>query len=745
MPTCENCQVRDARMRLDGIVNGRKESHYFCQQCGEQVMRGLSAENEQAEGVLGNIFGRAGANGQTSTNTATAERQGTGSKTPTLDRFGRDLTRAAADGKLDPAAGREREIRRVMTVLGRRQKNNPVLVGEPGVGKTAIVEGIARQINDGSVPPFLRGKRIISLNLGGMVAGAMFRGQFEERMKGMIEEASSDPNVILFIDELHTVVGAGAAEGAVGASDMLKPALARGDLRLIGATTLDEYRKHIEKDAALERRFQPVLVGEPTVEEAIPMLQAVRPHYEQHHGVRIPDETLLAAATLSDRYINDRFLPDKAIDLIDEAGAALRMEASENGAVHEPVTDLERQLGEVQAEKEAAALKEDYEQAARLRQQEVQLNERLVTARAEAGTTELPVVSPELVAKVVETITGVPVGQMLESERANLINLELDLGNRVIGQDEALVAVSRAVRRSRAGLKDPKRPIGSFLFLGPTGVGKTELARALAAELFGGEEAIIRLDMSEYMEGHTVSRLFGSPPGYVGHDDGGQLTEAVRRRPYSVVLFDEIEKAHPDVFNALLQIMEDGRLTDGQGRTVDFKNTVVIMTSNVGSSDLRKVGKLGFGTAKSIEGEDTRVNEARKSHTLEGLRRAFRPEFLNRIDQVIVFHQLNRDNLSRIVDLMVAEVAIRLQAQGIALEIGDQVKGFLINEGYNEEFGARPLRRAIQNHIDDVLADAILAGEVLPGSTVSLELVEGAVRVAAIQALPIEAMPVLAS
>jgi ATP-dependent Clp protease ATP-binding subunit ClpC len=729
-------------MRFDAIIgaSGRRESHYLCQQCGEQFMRGAMMANgdgESAEGVLGNIFGRNAA-GQAATGTATAERQGTQSKTPTLDRFGRDLTRDAADGKLDPAAGREREIRRVMTVLGRRQKNNPVLIGEPGVGKTAIVEGIARQINEGTVPPFLRGKRMVALNLGGMVAGAMFRGQFEERVKTMIEEASANPEIILFIDELHTVVGAGAAEGAVGAADMLKPALARGELRVIGATTLDEYRKHVEKDAALERRFQPVLVGEPSVEEAIAMLAAVRPHYEKHHGVRIPDESLQAAASLADRYINDRFLPDKAIDLIDEAAAALRMEISETGEGPEPVADLERELADIQSRKEAAALSEDYEQAARLRQQEVQLVERLKHARAEAGLVEMPEVTPALIAKVVEGWTGVPVGQMLESERANLINLEQDLGARVIGQEEALVAVSRAIRRSRAGLKDPKRPIGTFLFLGPTGVGKTELARALAAELFGGEDAMIRLDMSEYMEPHTVSRLFGSPPGYVGHDEGGQLTEQVRRRPYSVVLFDEVEKAHPEVFNALLQIMDDGRLTDGQGRTVDFKNTVVIMTSNVGSSELRKVGKLGFITTRGQEDETERVNEARKSHALEGLRRAFRPEFLNRIDQVIVFRSLSREDLRQIVDLMLAEVARRLQTQDITLEVGDDVRQFLMDEGYNEEFGARPLRRAIQSHVDDVLADAILAGTVQPGQTAQLSLDEGAVRVTPVMALVAE-------
>ncbi len=731
MPKCEKCQIKDAQVRLDGIVNGQRESHLFCETCAREIMEGAMGHVASGQGgqgaALGNIFGRGAGQGQAGT--ATAERQAPPSKTPTLDQFGRDLTNDAAEGRLDPAAGREREIRRVITVLGRRQKNNPVLVGEPGVGKTAIVEGIARRIADGTAPGFLRGKRIISLNLGGMVAGAMFRGQFEERVKGVIAEATADKNIILFVDELHTVVGAGAAEGAVGASDMLKPALARGDLRLVGATTLDEYRKHIEKDAALERRFQPVLVGEPSVEEAIPMLQAVKPHYEQHHGVRISDAAIEAAASLSDRYIADRFLPDKAIDLLDEAASTLRLEASEKGEGPQAVADLEAQLADIQAQKESAAQAEDYERAAKLRQQEIVAQQKLDHARAEAGEAAPLVVTPELIAAVVEGITRVPVGQMLESERANLRNLEEDLRGRVIGQDEALAAVSKAIRRSRAGLKDPKRPIGSFLFLGPTGVGKTETAKALAAELFGGEDAVIRLDMSEYMEPHTVSRLFGSPPGYVGHDEGGQLTEQIRRRPYSVVLFDEIEKAHPEVFNALLQIMDDGRLTDGQGRVVDFKNTVVIMTSNVASEDLRKVGKLGFATTRGQEDAASKADDARKSKALEGLKRAFRPEFLNRIDQVVVFHSLTREDLRRIVDLLLANVQGRLAEQGIALDVTDEAKAFLITEGYDEEYGARPLRRAIQSHVDDALADAILAGEVASGATARLVMEDGAIRV----------------
>jgi len=739
MTPCEKCQVREAHVRLEGIVNGRRESHLFCQPCAEEIMRGLeglsggAGTGAAAPGgaALGNIFDAVGGRGgQGQGGTATAERQAPASKTPTLDQFGRDLTKDAAEGRLDPAAGRDREIRRVITVLGRRQKNNPVLVGEPGVGKTAIVEGIARRIADGTAPGFLRGKRIISLNLGGMVAGAMFRGQFEERVKGVIAEATADKDLILFVDELHTVVGAGAAEGAVGASDMLKPALARGDLRLIGATTLDEYRKHIEKDAALERRFQPVLVGEPSVEEALVMLQAIAPHYEKHHGVRIDDAAIEAAASLSDRYIADRFLPDKAIDLLDEAASTLRLEASEKGEGPGAVADLEAALADLQARKESAAQAEDYERAAGLRQQEIVAQRKLDHARAEAGAAAPLVVTPGLIATVVEGITGVPVGQMLESERANLRNLEEDLRGRVIGQDEALAAVSKAIRRSRAGLKDPKRPIGSFLFLGPTGVGKTETAKALAAELFGGEDAVIRLDMSEYMEPHTVSRLFGSPPGYVGHDEGGQLTEQVRRRPYSVVLFDEIEKAHPEVFNALLQIMDDGRLTDGQGRVVDFKNTVVIMTSNVASSDLRKVGTLGFATTRGQDDAASKADDARKSKALEGLKRAFRPEFLNRIDQVVVFHSLTREDLRRIVDLLLANVQGRLAAQGIALDTTDEVKAFLIAEGYDEEYGARPLRRAIQSHVDDALADALLAGELGADQTARLVVEGDAIRVA---------------
>ncbi|TMC97235.1 MAG: AAA family ATPase [Chloroflexi bacterium] len=726
---CERCKQNPARVRVDEMVNGRRVQHYLCQSCVDELMGAAmeqmggpdgegTPENSPPFGFAPNTNNSASAAG--GVNTATAERQAKHSKTPTLDQYGRDLTAEAAEGKLDPAAGRQRELRRVITVLGRRQKNNPVLIGEPGVGKTAIVEGLARRINEGNVPTALRGKRIVSLNIGGMVAGAMFRGQFEQRIKSILEELRKAPEVIVFIDELHTVVGAGAAEGAVGAGDMIKPALARGELHCIGATTLDEYRKHVEKDAALERRFQPVMVGEPSVEEAIEMLQTVRGNYEAHHRVEITDAAVEAAVKLSDRYINDRFLPDKAIDVMDEAASALRLDATEQGIVSPTlVADLEAELTDIQSKKEAAATAEDYERAAKLRQQELVTQDKLEKARVEAKGASALVVAPEQIAQVVENWTGVPVSQMLETERQNLRNLEDDLRKRVIGQNEAIGAVARAIRRSRAGLKDPKRPIGSFLFLGPTGVGKTELAKSLAAELFGGEANLIRLDMSEYMEPHTVARLFGSPPGYVGYDEGGQLTEQVRRRPYSVILLDEVEKAHPEVFNALLQIMDDGRLTDGQGRTVDFKNTVVIMTSNAGSTELKRAVRIGFSTRK---GEDERdeQHEAMRSKAMEGLKRMFRPEFINRIDQIVVFHSLGREDLYQIVDLLLAQVRSRLGEQGIDLVVSDKARDFLLREGFDEEYGARPLRRAIQTYVDDTLADALLAGTIASGQTAVL-------------------------
>ena len=735
---CERCQKNPARLRVDQIVEGRREQHYLCQSCVDELMAEAMEQMGGADGQntpegMGMPFGFTPNNNSASAagraSTATAEQQAKHSKTPTLDQYGRDLTGEAAEGKLDPASGRQRELRRVITVLGRRQKNNPVLIGEPGVGKTAIVEGLARRIQEGNVPAALRGKRIVSLNMGGMVAGAMFRGQFEQRIKAILEELRRADDVIVFIDELHTVVGAGAAEGAVGAADMLKPALARGELRCIGATTLDEYRKHIEKDAALERRFQPVMVDEPSVEEAIEMLRIVRNNYELHHGVSITDESIEAAVKLSDRYINDRFLPDKAIDVMDEAASALHLEATEKGIVSPTlISDLETALADIQTRKEAAANSEDYERAALLRQEELLTQAKLDKARAESGGTITLIVTPEHIAQVVENWTGVPVSQMLESERQNLRTLEDDLRKRVVGQDEAISAVARAIRRSRAGLKDPKRPIGSFLFLGPTGVGKTELARALAAELFGGEDAMIRLDMSEYMESHTVSRLFGSPPGYVGYDEGGQLTERVRRRPYSVILLDEVEKAHPEVFNALLQIMDDGRLTDGQGRTVDFKNTVVIMTSNAGSADLKRAMRIGFTPIKYADDRDEQ-HEAMRSKAMDGLKRMFRPEFINRIDQIVVFHSLGKDELYRIVDLLLAQVRSRLAEQKIELVVSDEVRDLLLREGYDEEYGARPLRRAIQTHVDDALADAVLAGTIMPGQAARLVVQDGKIAI----------------
>jgi ATP-dependent Clp protease ATP-binding subunit ClpC len=722
------------------MVNGHRESHFLCQSCVEEVMDtmnqmggfgdsevpgapspfGFTTNNNNNNNTLGSAS-RAGG-----VNTATAEKQAKPSKTPTLDQYGRDLTLEAAEGKLDPAAGRERELRRMITILGRRQKNNPVLIGEPGVGKTAIVEGLARKIVSNEVPATLRGRRIVSLNMGSMIAGASFRGQFEQRIKSILEELRNAPEIILFIDELHTVVGAGASEGSVGAADMIKPALARGELRCIGATTLDEYRKHIEKDTALERRFQPVKVDEPSEAEAVEMLKLLRPNYELHHGVSITDEAVEAAVKLSNRYINDRFLPDKAIDVMDEAGSALMLDASEKGVIS-PST-LERELVALQQQKEAAADAEDYEQAAKLRQQELVTLQKLERARNQSDQTISLLITPEQIAQVVELWTGVPVSQMLDSERTSLQTLEADLRTRVVGQDEAISAVARSIRRSRAGLKDPNRPIGSFLFLGPTGVGKTELAKAIAAELFGGEDHMIRLDMSEYMEPHTVSRLFGSPPGYVGHEDGGQLTEQVRRRPYSVILLDEVEKAHPEVFNSLLQIMDDGRLTDGQGRTVDFKNTIVIMTSNAGSADLKRAVNMGFTSKK---GDDARGEqfEIMRSKAMEGLKRAFRPEFINRIDQIVVFHSLGREELYRIVDLMVAQVRTRLQEQRIELIVSDEVRDFLLEVGFDEEYGARPLRRAIQTHVDDALADAILDGTIASGQQALLSMDDGKIVV----------------
>jgi ATP-dependent Clp protease ATP-binding subunit ClpC len=637
-----------------------------------------------------------------------------------LKKYTRDLTAMAREGRLDPVIGRDEEIKRVIQVLSRRTKNNPVLIGEPGVGKTAIADGLAQKIVNADVPELLRGRRVLALDLGAMVAGSKYRGEFEERLKGALDEIQRCKDVVLFIDELHTVIGAGAAEGAIGASNMMKPMLARGELQCVGATTLDEYRARIEKDAALERRFQPILVGEPTVEETVAILEGLRDRYEAHHKVSITDAAIREAAHLSDRYISDRFLPDKAIDLLDEAASKLRIEAT---MLPPDLRDMELKLQELTREGAAAVQAQDYERAAQLKDQSVKIQATFVTAKdawlADKGIADATVDADDIAA-LVSKWTGIPVQRMLQEEADKLLAMEDDLHGRVIGQERAVAAVSEAVRRARAGLKDPKRPIGSFIFLGPTGVGKTELARALAELLFDDEAALIRLDMSEYMEKHAVSRLTGAPPGYVGYDEGGQLTEQVRRRPYSVVLFDEIEKAHPDVFNALLQILDDGRLTDGKGRTVDFKNTVVIMTSNVGGSVISKQ-RLGF----AAEGEEL-GHDALEKRLLEELRKAFRPEFLNRVDEIIVFDPLSREQLTAVVDLLLTHLRELVKGQGMTLEVSKAAEEYVAEQGYDVEYGARPLRRAIQRLVENPLSSALLRGEFEEGDTVKVDLVDGA-------------------
>jgi ATP-dependent Clp protease ATP-binding subunit ClpC len=632
-----------------------------------------------------------------------------------LDQFGRNLTQLAREKKLDPVIGREREIERVMQVLSRRTKNNPVLIGEPGVGKTAIVEGFSQRIVANDVPETLKGKQLYTLDLGALVAGSRYRGDFEERLKKVLKEIRTRGDIILFIDELHTLVGAGAAEGAIDAASILKPMLARGELQTIGATTLDEYRKHLEKDAALERRFQPIKVEEPTVSHTIEILKGIRDRYEAHHRVTITDQAIVAAANLSDRYISDRHLPDKAIDLIDEAGSRMVMRRMKTPA---DFKELESELVQVRREKDLAIENQKFEQAAKLRDREKNLLDRRAAKETEwkaEGIDLFDEVDEEAIAEVLALWTGIPVYKLTEEETAKLLRMEEELHKRVIGQEDAIHAVSQAIRRTRAGLKDPKRPSGSFIFLGPSGVGKTELAKTLAEFLFGDEGHLIQLDMSEYMEKHTVSRLVGSPPGYVGYEEGGQLTEAVRRKPFSVVLFDEIEKAHPDVFNTLLQILEDGRLTDAQGRTVDFKNTVIIMTSNLGTADLRKAA-IGFqktSQAVTYDKMKDKVSEALKQH--------FRPEFLNRIDDTIVFHELSREEVTQIVDLMVRRVRAQLESQGLALELTPASKDLLAAKGYDATLGARPLRRAIQREIEDPLSERILWKEFRAGETVIVD------------------------
>lgn len=640
------------------------------------------------------------------------------SQTQTMDDLGRDLTQMAREGKLDPVIGRDKEIQRVIQILSRRTKNNPCLIGEPGVGKTAVAEGLAQRIVENKVPEMLVDKRLVTLDMSAVVAGTKYRGEFEERLKKVIEEIRNAGDVILFIDEVHTLVGAGAAEGAIDAANILKPALARGELQCIGATTLDEYRKNIEKDAALERRFQPVMVGEPTLEESIEILRGLRDRYEAHHRVKITDSALKAAVKLSNRYITDRFLPDKAIDLMDEAASRVRLKAY---TAPPDVKELEEKLETLQKEKESAVVNQEFEKAASLRDEEQKMQEELSRIKdnwVQRKELDQSIVTEDDIADIVSSWTGVPVNRLREEETDRLLKMEETLHQRVIGQDEAVVAVSRAVRRARAGLKDPKRPIGSFIFLGPTGVGKTELARALAEVLFGDEEAMVRFDMSEYMEKHTVSRLLGAPPGYVGYEEAGQLTETVRQHPYSVVLFDEIEKAHPDIFHVLLQVMEDGRLTDAQGRTVDFRNTVIIMTSNVGANLIRREHRMGF---KAGERKDTLDYEAMKERVTDELRRTFRPEFLNRVDEVIVFHPLEEEHMKEIVELMLKTIGKRIAEFGLHLEFTQEAKELLVKEGYDPAFGARPLRRVIQRMVEDELSEEMLAGKFKSGDEILVE------------------------
>jgi ATP-dependent Clp protease ATP-binding subunit ClpC len=657
-----------------------------------------------------------------STSTGPAQETKRSSKTPTVDQLGINLTEAARAGKLDPVIGREKEIERVIQILSRRTKNNPALIGEPGVGKTAIAEGLAHRIVAGDVPETLANKRVLTLDIGSLVAGTKYRGEFEERLKKIIEELRSTNDAVLFIDELHTLVGAGAAEGAIDAANILKPPLARGELQCIGATTLDEFRKYIERDAALERRFQPVIVEEPTLEQTIEILSGIRERYEEHHKVRITDEAVRAAADLSIRYITDRHLPDKAIDLLDEAASRVRLRHS---SAPPDLRTAQRELDRITKEKDAAINAQEYETAATLREQEAEARERADTLRSEWQAQlggEVPDVDGEEIAQVVAMWTGIPVTRIAEEESERLLHMEDDLHRRIIGQQEAIETVSKAVRRARAGLKDPKRPIGSFIFLGPTGVGKTELAKALAEFMFGSDDALIKVDMSEFMERHNVSRLVGAPPGYVGFDEGGQLTEAVRRKSYAVVLLDEVEKAHPEVFNILLQILEDGHLTDAKGRRVDFRNTIIIMTSNLGARQLQTNSALGFRAVGETDADRQQSSyELMREKVQAELKQSFRPEFLNRIDATVVFRSLTQDEIREIVDLMLNRVRDQLRAQQMQLEVSQEAKDHLIKLGYDPAYGARPLRRVIQNMIEDVLAEHLLLGKYEPGTTIVVD------------------------
>lgn len=642
--------------------------------------------------------------------------------TQTLNQYSRDLTQLAREGKLDPVIGREEEIKRVIQILSRRTKNNPCLIGEPGVGKTAIAEGLAAKIVEGSVPDNIKNKRLLTLDLSGMVAGSKYRGEFEERIKRVINEVKNDGNVLLFLDELHTIIGAGGAEGAIDASNILKPSLARGEIQLIGATTIEEYRKYIEKDAALERRFQSVKVEEPGIEETVGILKGLRSRYEQHHKVTITDEAIKAAVKLSERYINDRFLPDKAIDLIDEAASKARLKSY---TMPDEITKLEEQLNKLENEKEEAVKSEAFEEAGEIKKKQARKKARLEKLKQkwedDKNSTNI-IVGEDEVADVVSAWTRIPVQRIAQAETERLIKLEETLHNRVIGQDEAVTAIAKAIRRGRVGLKDPNRPIGSFLFLGPTGVGKTELSKALADAMFGTESALIRVDMSEFMEKHTVSKLIGSPPGYVGYDEGGQLSEKVRRNPYSVILFDEVEKAHPDVFNVLLQVLDDGHITDSTGRVVDFKNTVIIMTSNAGAENIVAPKTLGFATAT----DEKQNHENMKSKVMDEVKRIFKPEFINRIDEIIVFHMLNKEQIAKIVDIMINTVNKRtLEQMKISIELDDEAKKYIVEKGYDEKYGARPLRRTIQNEIEDNIAEKILEGQIKEGNKVKVSVKDG--------------------
>jgi ATP-dependent Clp protease ATP-binding subunit ClpC len=683
-----------------------------------RVLENLGVDLTKVRSHVIRALGEQGAATTGSTGTTSTGR----SKTPTLDEFGVNLTQAAQENRLDPVVGREKEIERVIQILGRRTKNNPVLIGEPGVGKTAIAEGLASRIANSDVPEILADKKIVMLDIGLLVAGTKYRGEFEERLKKIMDEIRSAGNVMLVIDELHTLIGAGAAEGAIDAANILKPALARGELQCIGATTMDEYRKHIERDAALERRFQPVIVDPPTVDETIEILRGLRPKYEEHHRLTIDDESIDQAAKLSDRYISDRFLPDKAIDLIDEASSRVRLRAS---SLPPEGKEVERELRKVRRDKEMSIRNQEFDKAATLREQEAKLSEKIREIQTDWKTkqeSEKPMVTAEEVAYVVSSWTGIPLLKLTEGESEKLLHMADVLHQRVIGQDEAVEAVSKSIRRARVGLKNPSRPIGSFIFSGPTGVGKTELAKALAGYFFGSEEAMIRIDMSEFMEHHTTSKLIGSPPGYVGYQEGGQLTEAVRRKPYSVVLFDEIEKAHPDVFNVLLQILDDGRLSDSKGRTVDFKNTIIIMTSNVGAQFIDKSNlSVGFQQATN-EVQHTERYKKIKDLVMDAMKKTFRPEFLNRVDEIIVFQQLTKEEIRRIVDIMSADLQSRIKAQAMELVITDDCKDLIAKDGYNPTYGARPLRRAIQRLLEDALAEHVLSGKFKEGDTIETVL-----------------------